>query len=189
MPVLDATPAGREVYRRLGFVDTWSFQRYSRDRRAAAGLAKTTMPDDLAIRPITDAVWRDICAFDAGVFGADRSALLARLRGRAPYVERCIARDGRIVGAILGRDGRVATQIGPLVAADDNVALALFDHAISSVNGPVFVDVPDSKKGILAFLAARRFESQRPLTRMVLGRNAAFDDGSRTFAVVGPEFG
>jgi Predicted acetyltransferase len=30
VPVLDATPAGREVYRKLGFADTWGFARLAR---------------------------------------------------------------------------------------------------------------------------------------------------------------
>ena len=189
VPVLDATPAGREVYRALGFVDTWSFQRYSRDRLVAAPPSNTTAPDDLIIRAITDAAWQGICAFDAGVFGADRSALLARLRGRAPQLERFVERDGKIVGVLLGRDGRIATQIGPLVAADERVALALLAHAVDESTGPVFIDVPDAKTDMLAFLAAHGFESQRPLTRMVLGRSAPFDDSKGTFAVAGPEFG
>jgi len=41
----------------------------------------------------------------------------------------------------------------------------------------------------VADLAARGFVSQRPLTRMLLGRSSAFDDGQRTYAVAGPEFG
>ena len=38
-------------------------------------------------------------------------------------------------------------------------------------------------------LEACGFAAQRPLTRMVHNRRAAFDDGTHTFAVVGPEFG
>jgi GNAT superfamily N-acetyltransferase len=189
VPVLDATPAGREVYRGLGFVDTWGFQRFARPSTNVARGAAAAAPDGLTIRTITDDIWPDLCAFDTGVFGADRSALLARLRGRAPQIERFATRDGRIVGVILGRDGRVATQIGPLVAADEETALALLDHAVGVLGGPIFIDVPDAKAATLAYLAAQGFEIQRPLTRMVLGQHTAFDDGRRTFAVAGPEFG
>ncbi len=35
VPVLDATPAGREVYRGLGFADTWSFARFARGASSA----------------------------------------------------------------------------------------------------------------------------------------------------------
>jgi len=30
---------------------------------------------------------------------------------------------------------------------------------------------------------------QRPFTRMLYGRSKSFDDGQRTYAVIGPEFG
>jgi GNAT superfamily N-acetyltransferase len=188
VPVLDATPAGREVYRGLGFNDAWEFQRLARLERQ--GTPHTAArPQDFKIHAITDDVWPKLCTYDARVFGADRGKLLSRLRGRAPNIE-CFAEcDGQIVGILLGRDGRIATQIGPLVADSDDVARTLLTRAIDAVDGPIFVDVSDSKKDLLAFLAARGFTPQRPLTRMLLGRDAAFDDGNRTYAVVGPEFG
>jgi len=188
VPVLDATPAGREVYRGLGFQDTWSFQRYVRDGASAAG-ERNSVPQGLAIAPITGAEWPDVCAYDAAIFGADRSALLARLRGRAPAVERIARRNGRIAGFVLGRDGRVATQVGPLIAEDDETARALLAEALGAVTGRVFIDVADSRRDIVAGLAAHGFVAQRPLTRMLLGRDRAFDDGRRTYAVAGPEFG
>ena len=90
---------------------------------------------------------------------------------------------------ILGRDGRVATQIGPLVADDDNIAQVLVQRALRTTGTAIFVDVPDTKKSLIAQLAAQGFATQRPLTRMLLGRESAYDDGLRTFVVAGPEFG
>jgi GNAT superfamily N-acetyltransferase len=87
MPVLDATPAGREVYRGLGFADTWSFQRYARERRQTTPSIPDTTANGLILRPITETVWADLCAYDTRVFGADRGELLARLRGRAPRID------------------------------------------------------------------------------------------------------
>ena len=42
---------------------------------------------------------------------------------------------------------------------------------------------------VRGFLEASGFSAQRPFTRMLLGRRESFDDGSRTYAVIGPEFG
>src|SRR5581483_2359387 len=83
VPVLDATPAGREVYRGLGFADTWGFARYA---RPASSPARDVAHGghDVEVRPITDAMWPEICAYDAMAFGSERSGLLARLRGRMP---------------------------------------------------------------------------------------------------------
>ena len=42
------------------------------------------------------------------------------LRGRLPAAELIAERGGRIAGFLLGRDGRMAAQIGPLIAEDDD---------------------------------------------------------------------
>jgi GNAT superfamily N-acetyltransferase len=186
VPVLDATPAGREVYRQLGFEDSWSFQRYA---TAGVSASPASSAPDVTVRAITEAVWPKLCAYDAGIFGADRSHLLSRLYERLPSAALYAERDGRIVGLLLGRDGRAATQLGPLVAEDDDVTIALLAHALANIQGPLFIDIPDAKKSTVAWLADRGCEAQRPLTRMLYKRSASFDDSRRTFAAVGPEFG
>jgi GNAT superfamily N-acetyltransferase len=187
VPVLDATPAGREVYRGLGFADTWGFARYA---RSASSAARDVVPGrDVDVRPITDAVWPEICAYDATAFGSERSGLLASLRGRMPAADLVALRDDRLAGFLLGREGRIATQLGPLIAEDAAAAHALLTRAIAAITGPIFIDLVDNKTAIRAFLEAQGFGFTRPLTRMVHGKASAFDDGVRTFAVVGPEFG
>jgi hypothetical protein len=141
------------------------------------------------IRPIADADWTALCAYDAKAFGADRSALLKRMRGRLPAAELIVERNGRVAGFSLGRNGRSASQIGPVVAGDDAAACALLAHATSAVAGPLYIDFTDAKPEIGRWLAASAFTAQRPLTRMLLGRSQGFDDTARTFAVIGPEFG
>lgn len=188
IPVLDATPAGREVYRGLGFAETWSFARLARPTMLSAH-ATGSQDDVPTVQSITDDAWAEICAYDAGAFGAERSRLLARLRGRMPAADLVARRESHIVGFLLGREGRIATQLGPLVAEDAATAQALLTRAIAAITGPIFIDLVDSKTAIRAFLEAQGFAFTRPLTRMVLGKASAFDDGARTFAVVGPEFG
>jgi GNAT superfamily N-acetyltransferase len=186
VPVLDATPAGREVYRQMGFQDSWGFQRLAAaevkppEAKPAAGLT---------IRATDDAVWPRLCAYDAAVFGADRTALLSNLRARLPQAALVAERNSTLTGFLLGRDGRVATQLGPLVAQDEEAALALLAHALNALSGQVFIDIADNKNAVRAFLLAAGFASQRPLTRMLLGRSQSFDDGQHTYAVAGPEFG
>jgi GNAT superfamily N-acetyltransferase len=189
IPVLDATPAGRTVYVGLGFKDAWGFQRYACERVKPG--THIALPDDVALRSIADSDWPALCDYDATAFGADRSALLQRLRGRVRTIDCVALRDGKIAGFMLGRDGRVATQMGPLVADDEGCARALLVRALDAVSGsgPAFIDVPDDKRGVIADLMMRGFSSQRPLTRMLHKHDGAFDDGLRTFAVVGPEFG
>lgn len=188
VPVLDATPAGREVYRKLGFADTWGFARLARSGSMPPA-AMDPPADGISVGPITDADWSGLCAYDTAAFGADRSRLLGRLRGRLPPADLVARCGGRLVGFLLGRDGRIASQLGPLIADDAVAARALLARTLATIAGPIFIDLADSKTETRAWLEARGFAAARPLTRMVHQRRAAFDDGTRTFAVVGPEFG
>ncbi|HEY7665817.1 MAG TPA: GNAT family N-acetyltransferase [Xanthobacteraceae bacterium] len=187
VPVLDATPDGRAVYRRLGFEDSWGFQRLV--RRAPPAAAAPAAPAGVAVRPVTDADWPALCAYDAAAFGAGRGAVLASLRARLPAAALVAERAGSIVGFLLGRDGGLAAQLGPLIADDDATARALLVPALGRVEGALFIDLADSKTELRAFLDTCGFSAVRPFTRMVHGSARRFDDAARTFAVVGPEFG
>jgi GNAT superfamily N-acetyltransferase len=188
VPVLDATPDGREVYRRLGFQDSWGFQRLIRRERPRAA-PSFSAPAGVVVRPITDVDWPALCAYDAAAFGAERSAVLAGLRSRLPAADLLAMRGNAIAGFLLGRDGGLASHIGPLIADDDAVACALVARALEGIEGPLFIDLADSKSALRGFLDAHGFTAVRPFTRMLYGSSARFDDPARTFAVVGPEFG
>jgi GNAT superfamily N-acetyltransferase len=184
-PVLDATPAGAKVYAPLGFEAAWGFARLAAQRHTL----KTPQTEGITIRPIAADTWDALCAYDATVFGADRSDVLARMRGRLPAANLVAHRGGDIAGMLLGRDGRTAAHLGPLIAEDDVVAQALLAAALRGIDGPIYIDVADAKSEVRGFLEASGFSAQRPFTRMLLGRRESFDDGSRTYAVIGPEFG
>jgi GNAT superfamily N-acetyltransferase len=185
VPALDATPAGRIVYLGLGFQDGWTMQRLvgRTVRIAAPGRCAA------AIRPLRSRDWPDLVAYDSAIFGADRSALLRRLAERLPEAALVAERTGRIVGFLLGRDGRVMCQLGPLAAEDDSIATALLARAIAAVPAPLTVDVPDRHAALGDWLAALGFAAERPLTRMIYGTHLPFDDSARLFAIAGPELG
>jgi GNAT superfamily N-acetyltransferase len=188
VPVVDATPAGRMVYVGLGFQDSWGFRRYSAQALRREEIAPSA-PDGVVIRSVRGDDWLALCRYDAQVFGADRSALLARLRGRAPGTELAAWRGDRIIGFLLGRDGRSATQLGPLAAEDEATARALLGLGLAGTHGPIYIDLADSKSAVRRWLEDHGFAPQRPFTRMVYGRAMRFDDAARTMAVAGPELG
>ena len=115
--------------------------------------------------------------------------MLAGLRGRLPAAALVASSGDRVVGFSLGRDGRIAAQIGPLVAENDAIACAVLARALAGIAMPLFIDLADAKSEVRMFLEARGFAAVRPLTRMLHGSSARFDDPARTFAVAGPEFG
>src|SRR5918994_5635666 len=71
--VLDATPAGREVYRQEGFRDTWGFKRYVLSNKVETGDA---------VRPLRKQDWPWVLALDVQAFGASREMLLRSLAQR-----------------------------------------------------------------------------------------------------------
>src|SRR5262249_60185475 len=74
VPVLDATPDGRAVYRRLGFGDSWGFQRLIRRERQRAAASVGT-PAGVTVRPIADADWPALCAHHPPASPPDRLPL------------------------------------------------------------------------------------------------------------------
>jgi GNAT superfamily N-acetyltransferase len=187
VPILDATPAGRRVYVGLGFEDAWSYHRLARSSRK--GMTEPVPPDGIRIVPIDDNVFSELRRYDAAVFGADRGAVLARLRGRVPGADLVALRGDKVCGLLLGRDGRSATQLGPLVADDPAIAQSLLACALAANAGTVYIDLLDSHAETRAWLESQGFAPQRPLTRMLHGRSSDFSDVARTFAVAGPELG
>lgn len=172
---LDATPAGREVYRRLGFEDVFGFTRWRLDGVPAAPVR--------GVRPLRAADWPALLDLDARAFGASRDALLRDFARRLPAAA-WIAEDGSFA---LGRDGLRLPQIGPVVARDAGTALALIAAARAAV-GPCLLDLHDGATMIAAALDSAAGERLRPFTRMTRGTALPGDPG-RLFAMAGPEFG
>lgn len=185
VPVLDATPAGREVYRRLGFRDTWRFRRMALKSTAF----EAGPPPGVSVRAVDPADWSALAAFDGPVFGADRSVVLRHLADRLPGAAWLAEQNGQLRGFVLGRDGQRATQIGPLVADNPDIAAALLARAVRGQQPPLYLDVPDLQGELCRRLDAAGAIVERPLTRMVHESDAVFGEPARVFAVAGPELG
>jgi GNAT superfamily N-acetyltransferase len=187
VPLLDATPAGRAVYIGLGFQDCWTMRRLVAKTVRESSLA--VEPTAVTIRALEERDWQPIIAYDEVVFGADRSALLRRLANRLPAAALVAEHRGRIAGYLFGRDGRNMSQLGPLAAEQEPVAIALLAQAIAGVAPPLVIDLPDHHASFGAWLSTLGFGVERPLTRMAYGRSKAFDDSARLFTIAGPELG
>ena len=182
-PILDATPAGREVYVQEGFRDTWGFRRFQLPE-AIAAIERST-----GVRPLRAADWPQLLALDAQAFGASRERLLRSLAARLPQAALVAEESGKLAGFLLGRDGREARQLGPLVARSSDAARALLAEVLAKVSPPLYLDVVDREPGITAWLESLGFEFQRPFTRMVLGAPVAPGEAGLVFCPAGPELG
>jgi len=178
---LDATPHGRGVYARLGFVET---SRLS--RREAVGRCETAPSATGAIGPIGADAIDAVLALDREVFGADRANLLRWAALQAPAL--CVREEGRIAGYCFGRRGALSRQIGPVVARDVATARALVQASRGASGERVVLDVPVDRPEWLSALEADGFREQRPLVRMY---RASRPPGRPEIqlAIFGPEFG
>jgi GNAT superfamily N-acetyltransferase len=182
-PILDATPAGRTVYVQEGFHDTWGFRRF--ELRAAAAVRRAPS----GVRPLQEADWPALLELDARAFGASRVPLLRSLASRLPAAALVAERDGALEGFLLGREGREACQLGPLVARSAQAARTLLGAGLAAVPAPLYLDLVDREPGLGAWLESLGFAFQRPFTRMVRGACAAPGEAGLVFCPAGPELG
>ena len=193
-PGLDATEAGRDVYLPLGFQDIYGLTRlWSRSPRKSLEsrqpMEPPPVPEGIEIRKVRGGDLDALCDFDRPVFGADRSAILRHLCERRPQGAFIALRKRRPAGFVLARDGREAIYAGPLVAESSETAMALAHRSLAGLAEPVYMDVADRHRALIAWLAGLGFAPQRRYTRMILGRSLPFDDPERVFAIAGPELG
>ncbi len=187
IPILDATPAGHEVYVQEGFRDTWGF------KRVALALPSGAVVPSRAVRVIEDSDWPGILRLDATAFGASREVLLRNLAARLPQAALVVERGREFAGFVLGRDGREANQVGPLVARDEATARTLLAAAVGRTQAPIYVDIADHAAALQSWAQEHGFAFQRPFTRMVHGHGPgparAPGDESLVYCPAGPELG
>jgi GNAT superfamily N-acetyltransferase len=179
LSMLDATPAGERIYRPLGFEGIFNLSRWQ-------GISERRANSPVGIRAMAAGDIRSVTAIDAAAFGAKRTFLIESFFRRLPQLA-FVSLDS--ASFVLARPGRIATQIGPIVATNEDVADALLDAALGCVSGPVFLDLIDGRDILIRHLQQRDFSVQRPFLRMGLNRRAPFGDPARLFVVAGPEFG
>jgi GNAT superfamily N-acetyltransferase len=184
---LDATPAGKKVYDRLGFVDEYGLVRLTGTARISGAAPEDADP---GITPLTSEHLPVVAEFDAPIFGADRHRVLAAWRERAPRYARILLRDNRVRGYCMGRPGRNYETIGPVVAADPGTALALIRTVLREIGPrPACIDCFDHSPDFLRALENLGLSPQRPFIRMFRGPNRYPGIPSRQWAVCGPEIG
>ncbi len=183
---LDATPLGRPVYEKLGFVGEWSLTRHE---RPAAGEAVSSETSTLVMRDLTERDWPTIGQIDAQCFGLPRERLLRRLAERCRRALVCEAQD-RVVGWGLLRPGMKADYLGPLTCVSADVLSPLVAALLRDAEGrAVFWDVPDENERAVAVAQRFGFRPLRPFARMRLGPNSVASDPRAQSAVADPALG
>jgi GNAT superfamily N-acetyltransferase len=181
---LDATPAGREVYQKLNFVDEYGLVRMHRSAKAVSG-AVTTIA-----RPMDDHDFARILKLDHIVFGADRKAILKQNFQSAPQYAFIIEHREEITGFSLGRAGHYYDHIGPIVGQTIDDAIQLLSSVLSQAGTKeMIIDTLQHTPEWISFLSATGFIPSRPLMRMFRGLNLHPGVPEKQYAILGPEFG
>lgn len=184
---LDATEQGRPIYLPLGFRDLYRISRWHLDKVSGDAVA---VPEGVHLRHFVPSDMAGIQDYDRKHSAMERSALLAHLGARLPSVA-WVAEDraGNLAGYALGREGRTASSIGPLIADSEEIGLALLCRAVRAVSPPFIIDVPDAHLRIRDWLTEQGAISPRGYVRMTLGKAPELKNPSHVFALAGPELG
>jgi predicted N-acetyltransferase YhbS len=183
--LLHATPDGRGLYERLGFVRTGEIRQHQGTAQPSPPIALDT---GWRLRPAGQADLETLAELDAQSRGMPRRALIADLFANADATV-VLDHEDRAQGfAMLRRFGRGHT-IGPVVANDATGAKALIAH-LSAMNAGRFtridIDFGTELGEWLESLGLLRVDAP---TTMVRGPALPTSPGPRLFAVVSHAFG
>jgi GNAT superfamily N-acetyltransferase len=176
---LDATPQGRSLYEKFGFVreydiERWMFSRTVKENAVEYGSVSI----------------EEIMGIDRDIFGADRSRLLHSLAQEAPHLALLDQQEGKNAGYSFGRLGSHADHLGPWVARSRDAAERLLNlFLIRSSRELIFIDCLRMNPWAVPLVKAHGFELSRPLTRMFRGSNRSPGQLQLLCASLGPEFG
>ena len=195
---LDATPAGRPIYEKLGFVPEYELARYEgvvkdlrltiADCRLPIEKSKTCLPTGKIENRKSKIVFSDIIEFDRRMTGTNRAKMLTKLFEEFPELVRCVRRGSKVEGYAAARPGANATQVGPCIATASAGPSLLSDSLSRCVGKPVFIDVPLDNAGAVRIAEAAQLTVQRRFTRMCIGERIS-DNVQAIWASSGPEKG
>src|SRR5258705_1343843 len=162
---LDATPLGKPLYAKLGFISEFEIERWILKR--PPGTISTTPSTPPA--PLPEDQQQEIFTLDRKCFGADRSFLLRSLCEQAPELAITAWQNRLPTCFAFGRHGLFADHLGPCMATSRVAAKKLLSEFLARSSREILiVDCIKSNPGVVESLAALGFVPSRPLT--TLGR-------------------
>lgn len=177
---LDATPQGKPLYERLGFLDEYGLKRWKREGWNAVPFESGRMVS----RPIRESDWDTLIPLDTKAFGVSRRNLLRALYGQSDRSLLILDASGSTVGFGMIRRGMVADYLGPLVSRSFEFIPCLISALTAGKPGrAIFWDIPDSQQQATDYARCLGMEPQRELTRMYYRHNLFPGDPTLVFGV------
>ena len=183
---LDATPQGKPIYTKLGFVEEYEIERWILKRPPGA----IPVVPHSSCTPLDETQRERVFHLDKELFGADRSFLLRALCEEAPEFATAVWEEELLQGYAFGRSGLFADHLGPWMAWTRAAAEKILRGFLAqSARETVIVDCMKSNSMAVELLREYGFLASRPLTRMVRGANVYPGKPASFCAILGPEFG
>lgn len=183
---LDATPLGRPLYEKLGFVAQFELARWE-------GLLPPSPPVAGAapvagVTPVAAQELAQVFALDRQVSATDRRSLLERLYAEQAASFRAVKQGGQLRGFAAARAGANATQLGPCMADSQAGPLLLADAFHRCAGRRVYLDVPLANAAAMKIAESQGLTVQRNFVRMCRGKLVE-ENVSRLWGSFGPEKG
>jgi GNAT superfamily N-acetyltransferase len=198
---LVATKAGLTLYQRCGFREHHGIRQH---QGTATQIPAFEPLRDTLLRTVSLADLEAVCDLDAAAFGANRRHLVeavftagggvgARelLRETSSNTGSPVLaeRNGRLAGFALVRQSGRGTTIGPVVAEDESLAIALIAHQLKTNGSFTRVDVPADAAQLAQWLETAGVICVDHVTSMVRGNVREERARARVFGLVSQALG
>lgn len=142
---LDGVLAQQANYRRSGF-------RFAHRNVRYAGRASGGGGDDSRIVPLSAVPLATLAAYDAAIFGVDRTDFLRAWVSQPDATAIGSANGGRLDGYAVMRRARAGFKVGPLFADDPEIARALFARLAKEAppGATLYLDVAEPNRDAVA---------------------------------------
>jgi hypothetical protein len=144
---------------------------------------------DTLLRTVSLADPEAICDLDAAAFGADRRQLVSAVLNAGSGVGVIAHRNGHLAGFALERQSGRGTTIGPIVAEDEALAIALIAHQLNTNGSFTRVDVPADATQLADWLETAGLGCVDHVTAMVRGNVREERAQARVFGLVSQALG
>lgn len=180
---LDGVVAQQDNYRRSGFEPAWTNVRF--EGSPPEGRA----PSGVRIVDARSIPFDRLAAYDRRFFGAPRDAFLAAWISLPARSAQVALRGDEIVGFAALRDAHAASRIGPLFAADGEIALSLVSSLARERDAAtIAVDVAGANGPALAWARSAGWRPSFETARMYAGPAPEIDVGG-IFGITSLELG
>jgi GNAT superfamily N-acetyltransferase len=181
---LNATAAGMPLYASQGFQPIGVIQQH----QGIARTAKVHNSPAVAVRPCTVEDFASVAALDRAAHGTDRRDLLRALTGGAAGI--IGERDGRPAGVAFCRPFGRGHMIGPILAADDEAAIAVTAPLVAAHPGHFLrADIPLGAADFARFIEECGLLPTERVTTMIKGREPFRAGAVRVFGLVNQAIG